>query len=275
MFRRNDNLMSYNFQEEKISDEIVLCDVGYEKCKPCHTYGPCQRSYWLFHVILSGKGTFKRDGKTYELKKGQVFLIRPSEITVYSASATEPWTYVWLGFNDTPTARKLMSEGLLKSESVFSVNPDFGYEIESLYRSTTDDMELLYRATAMVYKLFGEIHAQSGDKKRLSNDTIKRAVTFIEYNYHRDIDVSWLASELGMSRGHFTSLFTKVMGSSPYNYVTLYRIAKAQALLLSSTLNITEIAFAVGFTSVSRFDFMFQKYEGVSPKTYREGNGSI
>ena len=269
MFRKENSLF-YSFQDDKISDEITVCNIGYEQCKPCHSFGPHRRGHWLFHIVLEGNGVFKLNGQVQEVTKGQAFLIRPDEITTYTASASNPWRYAWLGFTDTPYARKLMSEGGLNEGNIFSINPDFGYELETVYRTTNDDLELLYRATAMVYKLLGELRLRQSGEARHSHDAVKRAVSFIEYNYHREIDISWLASELGLSRGHFTTVFTKATGVSPYNYITKYRIMKAQALLLSSNLNISEIAYAVGFNSVSRFDGMFQKYTGVSPSAYRD-----
>ncbi len=269
MFRK-DGVLFYNFDAEKISDEITVCNIGYEKCKPCHSFGPYKRDHWLFHIVLSGSGLFKKDGKVSKVTKGQAFLIRPDEITTYTASADDPWRYVWLGFKDTEAASKLMKENFSSAESVFAINPDFGYELESIYKSFTDDEELLYRVTAMAYKLLGELRLRRENKVKSAHEAIKSAVAFIEYNYHREIDISWLAGELGLSRGHFTALFTKVMGVSPYNYIIKYRIVKAQSLLLSSSLNVSEIAYAVGFNSVSRFDGIFQKYVGVSPSFYRD-----
>ncbi len=274
MFKK-ENFLSHSFTEQEISNDVIVNDVGYEKCKPCHSFGPHKRGYWLLHFVLSGSGMLKKDGKIYEVNEGEAFLIRPDEITTYVASAENPWNYVWLGFKDTATVKRFIEDSVLKKESVFTIRPDFGYELESLYRSVSDTTELLYRSTAMVYKLFAELHASTSKKKQITSYTVKSAVDFIEYNYSREIDVSWLASELGMSRGHFTALFTTVMGVAPYQYIIRYRIAKAQALLSSSTLNVGEIATAVGFASVSRFDFMFQKYVGCSPKAYRESSRKV
>ena len=73
-----------------------------------------------------------------------------------------------------------------------------------------------------------------------------------------------------MSRAHFTTVFSAAMNVSPYLYLTGYRISKAQKLLLEQPeLSVTDIAFAVGFSSVERFSEMFKKYTGLSPLHYR------
>lgn len=251
-----------------VSDELCVVNLGYEQCLSGHTYGPHTRDQWLFHFVVSGKGYFKRGGKQYSISKNHAFLIRPDEITTYSASSSDPWYYVWLGFKGSG-AEKMISM-LSIDECVFEVDPDFIYELESLYRTVEDSDELSYKATGMAYKLFGILYASRHREKRRSHDSVLGAISFIENNYFRQFDMAWLASELGMSRGHFSALFSSVMGCSPYNYLTKYRIAKAQTLLLSGNLTVSEIATAVGFSALNRFDLMFIKYVGVSPSQYRK-----
>ena len=54
---------------------------GYETCKPGHSYGPALRSGYLIHYILSGRGYYRLNGKTYCLGEDDAFLIRPDELT--------------------------------------------------------------------------------------------------------------------------------------------------------------------------------------------------
>ena len=251
-----------------VSDELCVVNLGYERCLPRHTYGPHTRDQWLFHFVVSGKGYFKRGNEQYCVEKNHAFLIRPGEITTYSASSSDPWYYVWLGFNGSG-AEKLMSTFPI-SECVFEISPDFICELESLYRTAENSDEFACKATGMAYKLFGILYASRHAEKRRSPDCVKSALSFIENNYFRQFDTSWLASELGMSRGHFSAVFSSVMGCSPYNYLTKYRIAKAQALLVSTNLTVSEIATAVGFSALNRFDLMFIKYVGTSPSRYRK-----
>ena len=68
--------------------DLGLYQFGREDCEPAHSYGPAIRNHYLFHYILSGKGTFMwQDGKRREnravLKAGQGFLISPGQITTY------------------------------------------------------------------------------------------------------------------------------------------------------------------------------------------------
>ena len=56
---------------------IYFC--GTEPCAPGHAFGPAVRPHYLIHVVLDGKGIYKRNGETYHLKAGDAFLISPME----------------------------------------------------------------------------------------------------------------------------------------------------------------------------------------------------
>ena len=61
------------------------CDAGREDCAPSHKFGPHIRNYYLIHFVISGKGTFSTDRGEYALGKGEAFIIKPGEVTVYQA----------------------------------------------------------------------------------------------------------------------------------------------------------------------------------------------
>jgi AraC-like DNA-binding protein len=65
------------------------------------------------------------------------------------------------------------------------------------------------------------------------------------------------------------SLFRKSFGISIGDYITQYRIAHAQRLLVTTTMNVSEIALDSGFGSVSRFYTAFKQVCEMSPGAYR------
>ena len=74
----------YLFKNRKFSD-FYLCFCGYAKCEPLHSFGPAVRPNYLMHIITEGRGKYSVDGKQYELKAGQGFLIEPEVQTFYQA----------------------------------------------------------------------------------------------------------------------------------------------------------------------------------------------
>ena len=95
------------------TEDLHVNNFGYSITKPCHKYGPAVRSFYLIHYVLDGKGEFFCNNKSYQLKKGQGFLIEPDYQTVYASDAAEPWTYVWVGFSGKKAKEILNTIGIL------------------------------------------------------------------------------------------------------------------------------------------------------------------
>jgi AraC-like DNA-binding protein len=81
-----------------------------------------------------------------------------------------------------------------------------------------------------------------------------------------------MARVAGLSPNHLLRTWRQVFEQTPYQYVCAKRIAYAQQLLRSTELCITDICFAVGFTSLGSFSWWFQRRVGVSPTGYRWQN---
>ena len=83
---------------------------GSETCDPGHFFGPSVRTHWLLHYIVYGFGRFERDGISYSVKPGDIFVIPPYKKTYYEADQKKPWRYIWIGF----TTDQSVPEQLLK-----------------------------------------------------------------------------------------------------------------------------------------------------------------
>lgn len=110
------------------------------------------------------------------------------------------------------------------------------------------------------------------DIRQKNFDKLKNALIYIENNFANQLNLDILADECGFSLYHFCHEFKKVTGKSPGEYITGYRMAKAETLLVNSDMNITEIALATGFNDSNYFSRMFKKYKKDSPSAYRKKN---
>ena len=82
--------------ETETNEGLVVTNCGFSKTEPMHSFGPALKPNFVIHFVLSGKGTFSIDGKTYELESGSGFLVPPGELAFYQADKDEPWTYIWV-----------------------------------------------------------------------------------------------------------------------------------------------------------------------------------
>jgi len=81
--------------------------------------------------------------------------------------------------------------------------------------------------------------------------------------------VATLATRVAMSRSAFAALFTRVVGESPMQYLTRWRLQKAAGMLRSGDTELAAIAARVGYESPAAFSKAFKRMVGTSPGAYR------
>jgi YesN/AraC family two-component response regulator len=106
--------------------------------------------------------------------------------------------------------------------------------------------------------------------------TISRAKEFITEHQAEDISLGQVAKAVNTSTFYFCKMFKKATGLNFTNYLSRIRIERAKNLLLNPNLRVSEIAFEVGFQSLTHFNRVFKRIIGQSPTEYRHklaGNG--
>ncbi|MEU6412104.1 helix-turn-helix transcriptional regulator [Microbispora sp. NPDC046933] len=98
---------------------------------------------------------------------------------------------------------------------------------------------------------------------RLARDRMDR-------DYQSELDLDGLAAVAGVSKFHFVRCFEAAYGETPMRYLTRRRLERAQDLLRSANLTVTEICMAVGFSSLGSFSAKFRRMVGESPSEYRD-----
>jgi len=98
---------------------------------------------------------------------------------------------------------------------------------------------------------------------------IRRAKEFINEHQTEDLTLSQVAKAVNTSTFYFCKMFKKATGINFTDYLSRVRIEKSKNLLLNPNLRISEIAFEVGFQSLTHFNRVFKKVLGQSPTEYR------
>jgi AraC-like DNA-binding protein len=114
-----------------------------------------------------------------------------------------------------------------------------------------------------------QLHATSSEWRTRSEGYLGDVLKFIGENYERPLTVAELVSTFKMSSSSLLRAFKRSLGATPIAYITRLRVAKAKELLRDKSLNITEVAFRVGFTDSNYFARRFRKVTGRSPQVYR------
>lgn len=99
---------------------------------------------------------------------------------------------------------------------------------------------------------------------------LRRAKDLADQKFDQPLDLKVLAEAAGFSKFHFSRAFAKTYGETPMRYVSRRRIERAQDLLRSANLSVTEISVLVGYNSLGSFTFRFTSMVGASPTEYRQ-----
>lgn len=108
----------------------------------------------------------------------------------------------------------------------------------------------------------------------LDEKMVEKAVKYVVANIRRpELSVEELSSHLGMSRVHLYKKLKATTGKTPVEFIRLIRLKRGAQMLRESQLNVSEIAYQLGFNSPKYFSKYFREEYGVLPSVYQEKEG--
>lgn len=264
---------SYKVTEKELVS-LSVYNVGFQKCDALYQWGPGIRDHYLIHYIISGKGFYKSDRRLHELRAGDAFLVYPNTEVLYHAAEDDPWEYAWVGFTGSD-ASMILNATDFSPETPFIRNVPSGESIRRqilhIYDARGNQFEHAVEMTGRLYTMLALfLHGVSrSGAPNSANSYVQKGVEFISSNYSYAITVEDIAAYVGVSRSQLFRSFQTVLGQSPKEYLTDFRMKQACYLLEHSNLSVTAIANSLGFDSSLYFSRTFHKQKGVSPKMFR------
>ncbi len=237
---------------------------GYENCAPSHFYGPAVRTYWLLHYVVSGEGDFTREGKTYHLGMGDIFVIPPYLETYYQADANRPWQYIWIGFTATGGLPDPFQAPVIHC-------PAAGAIFEEMKNCARYEAGRSAFLAARLWELMSLLLEQGKPEV----DYIKKALHCIRSEYMTALTVQGLADRLGLDRSYFSALFKERTGLPPGKYLLRYRMEKAAELMLRHGERPSTAASSVGYPDLYHFSKTFKAHFGLSPRDYLKAKRTL
>ncbi|GGI27973.1 helix-turn-helix transcriptional regulator [Pedobacter mendelii] len=134
--------------------------------------------------------------------------------------------------------------------------------------------DFFYRVKAeeLILLLFTELERRDIRSQYALNDEDIKKIYLIKDNIVEDLSINpslvKLASSYGMSESKITRLFRQIFGNSIYSYYQSFRMDYAGYLIKENNLSIAEIGYQLGFSNLSHFARLFERYNGLTPKKY-------
>lgn len=254
---------------------IKLTSAGRSDTMPNHQYGPAVRPYYLIHYIIAGAGTFTVNHVDYQLHAGQGFLITPNCRTTYTADATTPWSYVWLGFTGQEATGLITHLGVSPATPVFASS--HSYELVNCVNQILmlDETTAAKRLQTMGYlfQFLSYIAAGTVNLPQHGGGTqshyVTQAIQHIR-THLTTVSVDELAQAVSVNRSYLTDLFKQELDLTPSEYIRNFRITNARHLLESTNLPIDQVAANCGYVRTNSFTRLFKRAYGISPRQYRQ-----
>jgi AraC-like DNA-binding protein len=264
-------------QSPDTDSEVYVRDCGNEACEPGHSFGPAVRDFYLMHIVSSGNGILQNAWGSFEIGKGQGFMIFPHEVTVYTADAHTPWVYSWVGYSGAKAADLTLLLGVTPQNPVLSLK-DYSAKAIGILRDIYEDSASLdmrdMAAMGGLYRLFALIK-QSGipsyrGAASESERYYQRAYWHMEANYQRNLHITDVAAFVGLSRSQLFRVFVTSCGMPPQRVLLMLRLAQAESLLRSTELPLKAVALSSGFSSAARMGEVFKQEKGITPMQFRK-----
>ena len=257
--------------------EMNVDECGIEQGIPGLGYNYEVLKNAVIHYVTKGYGTFKFNGKVYNLKQGDIFILLKGMQVEYVASIDDPWEYYWIGFSGS-NANEYLNRTSITNSCVANCEENSKIpqiilnmcEISKTYNpSRSDDILLLKELYSLLYALIEEFPKPFEYKDKELHTYIQDSLNFINSNYMHSITVQEIADYVNLSRSYLYKMFIKNLGISPQRYLINLRMYKATLLLKGTKLPIGEVASSVGYSDSLLFSKTFSKHFSMSPLNYR------
>lgn len=240
--------------------------------------------------------------KKYELKEGDIIILNSGVLHGLEAPPTgeriimQFSASLFYSFGEMETLLAVLAPVTYLPGPGGDLYQYVKYRMDEIVREY-DEEEPFFEAliVARLIEIFGAIGRETMEGVRTKNGTekenqsvkkkeymqaIMEACTFINHHCQENITLEEAAAHSGFSKFHFTRIFKQCMDMTFYEYLNQKRITKAQELLDTTELRVTDIAMSSGFSSISAFNRTFKSIKGCSPSEYRnklsvQGGGHI
>lgn len=250
-------------------DAIGVAETPEHSC-----YGPGRRIGYTVHYNLKGTGYFNGN----IVKQGQGFLVSDGMYAVHKPDKNDPWKIMWITLSGE-TCKELFSQyKTINNTSIFDVffldtACNIAKKITMCTERSIDSLLLL----EFFLQLHTKIVQADTASKNMSDSQIylEYALKYIADNLHRSVRIDELAELIGISQSYLYKLFMQKFNISPKQYIMRAKLNAAKDMLSDTSMNVTEIAEAVGYENVLDFSKMFSRKESISPQSYRNGKRLI
>lgn len=279
--------MSVDFFDSPLSLELLdvyqICDLA---CSSDFETEIHQQVCYEISYIVSGEGTFTRNGVSYAVAPNMIFVVNATDVHHVKSSKQNPLRYMCLGFTfregsrDYPKFEKLLYF-LDNLKNPLAID---NYKIYDLFTLALDEisapnflsMEMfesyIMQIIILTYRSLcnqPRLHYTNLIEPDNTNPLIYAITNYIDANLTNVKNLADISNVFDYSYGYLSKLFSQTMGITIKEYYTQRRFEKA-AEMLTQKMSINAISEVLHFSDTSSFCKAFKQYYHISPRKYQQ-----
>jgi AraC-like DNA-binding protein len=264
------------------------------------------RTYMYILYVLSGTITIQNEKETFTLDATQaLFLCSKRKITIHPVNENkeDPAHIYILRFLPGFVFGDFMDEVSKKYLTPIFTSYECGLillkgEDTNALRAVTEKIRILIEEQQETYELeckellcrfyrllYGYVSKlglltplrQSAKISSYDFQRMKTVDTYLEKHYMEALVLDDIAASIHLSRSECCRCFKRTWGTSPMEYLARYRIMKAHSIMETQTLeelNVSNLAYSVGFNTPSYFNKVFKQFYGYTPTDYMKSRNA-
>lgn len=267
-------------KNDVLNQLLYITDIGYYPNASNHyrLRKNSEVSQYVFIYCFEGDGWFEIDGLKQTVIANQFFILPKGKAHAYGTSPHKTWTIYWIHF-DGEQANFFADQ----FDKPFAISPEKDSRIDDRLRMFEEIFSTLrngysksnlHYTTALFFHFLGSVKFLNSFRSATAietqtRDVAEEAIHFMRENISKRLTLSEIATFVGLSPSHFTSIFKEKTDYTPLNYFIQLKTQEACHLLDFTNYKINQISQMVGYDDPLYFSRLFTKTMGVNPKTYR------
>lgn len=252
------------------------------------TCAPHLHDFFELHYVLKGAVRTKVGDVERVCRAGEYYLMTPLSIHSHACAPDEElvsftlrWEWQRVDCDEVLSELDSVKFALDCAQALVMDDPNRAVarqmdEIAALALQGRSRAEVLLRLAGLIVFIGRQYAAVRTAGRALpvmpkaAERILQRTIELIERSYALSLSPSDVAASVPISYSHLARLFQQYMRTTVGHYIARVRMDKATHLLLTTDMDVLDVARATGFSSLSYFSSAFKEMLGLSPREYRE-----
>lgn len=280
-----------------------LLNADYVQLNKNWNYRNVISPFHRIYLIDGGNGSLGDADRAHVLEKGYLYLVPsftlcdhhcPRHLSQFYLHVLEENTDGSSLFASNRKIHKIESipEDLIRFKKILQLNPGrdlrrtdnpreyekqptlAGFQKRNNLIPLSDYIETKGLILEMIARFLRSESFKLSEAKKIPSKILD-SVNYILTNLQSNITVEYLSDRASYNSNYFSRIFTSYTGERPLTYVQKKRIERAQYLIITTNLSLSDIAMESGFESLSYFSRSFKEVTGQTPTQYKKINNAF